>query len=1409
MSTTTPYQDAQKAFLTNLTTEDQVEIGISVLTSAQDVITTLEHLVNKRSRKGGLLRYVDIFKELNDRLVPYFDALNTIATTNNLAAWIYGAFRLVIQMASAFPTFLDKFMSIVQYLSNVFPQYEAILKVLNGEYEPRLRRHFELVYTDLLELFQAAAKVFMASDGKIKRPVTLITNAIWRPSNSRFSQLLDRMKSHQTFIMNEVKIFMVVQSKDNAKSSDHRSSLIRDSLERLQVLSEDMQSTIHEQSKASVVRRLLEWLDPPPYAQALEDSQDKRGENTSQWVFEEPTFKRWLACEGTATAHVTSKEREMTPQVLWIHGNPGCGKTVLASAIVDYLKGHQEFQTPSNLVTYFFFKYGDRLCSSLSAAYRSVLAQFLHQNQHNTNILDRFLFAQYEPSLASGQRVATENDLKDLLRILATGNGPLYIIIDGLDEASDSKKALGLLEDLVTWGWVKLICLSRTNIIDLLCRVPESNRIAIRRESTSPDIRMVLTRQLTEMYKQRKLPADSDVSDLVESLVLGADGMFLWAALMAGFLNSPALTPNRRIKTIQGVRFPEGLDTMYDRIVKLISHSASPERSLARRILLWVRYSRGACWAQMLETCVKDPEDEDEFDEFPAVAVSVCCGLVESVLGAFRFSHLTVKEFLDSNPWSRLNLDSPLLPPWHIAQIDIVQRCLEYLCWAAPDIAPTRKLQDDRLWERTFEAYAARNWTKHLTEISASQLSMLYGSDSTKIALDTMQTFSNTGLAVAYWIECLHRAPFTHQGTLLPAAREWTREAEIHINSDKSMHSVKPIIRGLYGLFDQLISLETDWERKLNQDPSLIWDDILVFQKKGVLSQIEQPYRGSTKLVTLEPSAARDTVRPNLHHICTVSAASRDGSIIGVLSAYCSIDFKERFSLQNEGPDPSVTRQFEGPYNLRSSFLQWRPTGYLCPQAERFSVGWAVIYEWWDAENKTRLASHHIDLPEKEVAALLRQSFRCRKQRHNSSFHMSFPMAISPDCLSLSILRTVYSFQISPSRGPLQCIPAVLDLNFLRHYEEHWTSKPSNDQDCQAGGSEEWDSAPLEDTYIYSIVFSPNGIYLSFIDHRKPALARDMLLAHLAIFSVSNYPEISVLKWTTMVTLGTNRMESEAFHPSQPLIAYLGSRKVWLWNFQTAARPVHVPMDYDECSEDGVSGLCVIHKCNIANCVYKSLSFSACGRYIIARTPTFSAVSDVSLFWNTDNPGKHLGQSRANHATQLEQTDTSGLQRMNDQLGLVGSTLRPGELINQSPIVTNENGDTGLLTISSANQNITVDLSRGPLSRPERSLQLLTIPASFDTRDTAISVRVPEAGEETVRLIMNKTPSEFFELNGRRMGFPSVTERNIGSLHEVTPMHLLEGEGASQYIYTYVDPEDLAGDNADDEDPGREEKEEG
>lgn len=220
-------------------------------------------------------------------------------------------------------------------------------------------------------------------------------------------------------------------------------------------------------------------------------------------------------------------------------------------------------------------------------------------------------------------------------------------------------------------------------------------------------------------------------------------------------------------------------------------------------------------------------------------------------------------------------------------------------------------------------------------------------------------------------------------------------------------------------------------------------------------------------------------------------------------------------------------------------------------------------------------------------------------------------------------------------------------------------------------------------------------------------------------------------------------------------------------------------MDYDACSEYDMSRSCKTHGCSLENCIYESLSFSACGRYILAKTSMFSAVRDISLYWSTNTPGRQLEQSRSDHAAESKRTNPTAIQKMSDQLGLVGSSLRPGELINQSSLVTNGNGDAGLLRLSSGNQNVTVDVSGGLFSCPERSLQLLTLPASFDTRDTAISVRLPEPGEETVRLIFNKTAPEFFELNRGELGLPSVTERNIRALYEVTPMHLLEDEGIS------------------------------
>jgi Cdc6-like AAA superfamily ATPase len=85
----------------------------------------------------------------------------------------------------------------------------------------------------------------------------------------------------------------------------------------------------------------------------------EREPGTCQWITSHPQFQSWI------NADIYS--------ILWISGDPGCGKSVAASYLVSHL---QEIQ-PSALVAYFFFKDDSDKQSKAISALCSVLHQIL------------------------------------------------------------------------------------------------------------------------------------------------------------------------------------------------------------------------------------------------------------------------------------------------------------------------------------------------------------------------------------------------------------------------------------------------------------------------------------------------------------------------------------------------------------------------------------------------------------------------------------------------------------------------------------------------------------------------------------------------------------------------------------------------------------------------------------------------------------------------------------------------------------------------------------------------------------------------------------------------------------------------------------------------------------------------
>jgi NACHT domain len=111
-------------------------------------------------------------------------------------------------------------------------------------------------------------------------------------------------------------------------------------------------------------------------------------------------------------------------------GNPGSGKTILASSIIDKLEEQEALKRNEHQICYFFFKYDSPIANTAAAAYKAILAQILWRSRHDKDLIDRFVFIMANKS--EGQLAASPAVLLELLQLCLDSNSTL--ILDGIDE---------------------------------------------------------------------------------------------------------------------------------------------------------------------------------------------------------------------------------------------------------------------------------------------------------------------------------------------------------------------------------------------------------------------------------------------------------------------------------------------------------------------------------------------------------------------------------------------------------------------------------------------------------------------------------------------------------------------------------------------------------------------------------------------------------------------------------------------------------------------------------------------------------------------------------------------------------------------------------------------------------------
>ncbi|KAI8623314.1 hypothetical protein F5Y19DRAFT_459002 [Xylariaceae sp. FL1651] len=433
---------------------------------------------------------------------------------------------------------------------------------------------------------------------------------------------------------------------------------------------------------------------------------------TCQWLLHHLKYKDW--------------RHKQASGLLWLSADPGCGKSVLLSYLIDHLRNSANKIRVPEIVCFFFFKEDNHEQSNARHATSAILSQLYKAQPW----LTRHAIETY-----SIQGPAMTYQFNTLWKILMSSvcdksSRDILIILDGLDECEEVTRQQMLqsltrfyasdTESLDKAPFIKTIVASRPNN-DIKIAFDVLPTIRLRGEdepeAISHDVELVIQHHI-EKAVLRGLPR-SVLNDVQDALVKGADRTFLWTTLVIELLEAKRGVSKRELQMILHSR---DIYQIYDRL--LVDNSDPAE---ARRLLkVIVAAARPMTLSEMSIAMAVD-QTQHSFDDleldiihnFEERIKSLCGNFVRIIYKTIYLVHQTARDFLLQ---TRDTAEKPCMSvgPWQHsislweAHSESLNICLRYLTFLnAKRRAAINGVVIEDTTPRGLLDYAGRFWTRH------------------------------------------------------------------------------------------------------------------------------------------------------------------------------------------------------------------------------------------------------------------------------------------------------------------------------------------------------------------------------------------------------------------------------------------------------------------------------------------------------------------------------------------------------------------------------------------------------------------------------------------------------------------------------------------------------------------------
>lgn len=284
--------------------------------------------------------------------------------------------------------------------------------------------------------------------------------------------------------------------------------IVSESVAALHIIAERTDDSVDALVSVQHTKQINEWLSAPDpsinYAIALQ----QRHKDTGLWFIHSETFEVWKKDRGS---------------FLWLYGIPGCGKTILSSAVVHDLK--KTSHVPRVLL-YFFFDFSDTNKQSFEKMLRTLLIQLYRQRENTRQQVD-----QLYTTCRKGSEQPTLEALVSTLRDTLSLVDEVTIVLDALDESKSR-------EELLTW--LKALMHDRSTILHVLVTARKEediassieswaqgqDMIAIQRDDVNEDIRAYVHDRIQHDDNLKRWHGRPEVQQNIEEMLMKkSDGM--------------------------------------------------------------------------------------------------------------------------------------------------------------------------------------------------------------------------------------------------------------------------------------------------------------------------------------------------------------------------------------------------------------------------------------------------------------------------------------------------------------------------------------------------------------------------------------------------------------------------------------------------------------------------------------------------------------------------------------------------------------------------------------------------------------------------------------------------------------------------------------------------------------------